>query len=32
MWVQGDCVVNPAHMFDNVRVSPTGIVENDEDD
>jgi hypothetical protein len=35
MWVQGDCVVNPTHMFDNVRVSPTsaaGRVENDEDD
>ena len=35
MWVQGDCVVNPAHMFDNVRVSPTSAtakVENDEDD
>jgi hypothetical protein len=35
MWVQGDCVVNPVHMFDNVRVSPTsaaGRIENDEDD
>jgi len=35
MWVQGDCVVNPPHMFDNVRVSPvraTGTIENDEDD
>jgi hypothetical protein len=35
MWVQGDCVVNPAHMFDNVRVSPvraSGTIENDEDD
>ena len=34
MWVQGDCVVNPPRMFDNVRVSPTsatGKVENDED-
>lgn len=35
MWVQGDCVVNPPHMFDNVRVSPThgnNRLENDEDD
>lgn len=35
MWVQGDCVVNPTHMFDNVRVSPTaatGRLQNDEDD
>jgi hypothetical protein len=34
-WLQGDCVVNPAHMFDNVRVSPTsanGRLENDDDD
>jgi len=22
-WAQGDCIVNPPHMFDNVRVSPT---------
>ena len=35
MWVQRDCVVNPTHMFDNVRVLPTsaaGKVQNDEDD
>ncbi|MBW8829629.1 MAG: hypothetical protein JF606_09395 [Burkholderiales bacterium] len=22
-WVQGDCFINPPHMFDNVRVHPT---------
>lgn len=28
-WVQGDCLVNPVHMFDNVRVHPTAQPDTD---